>query len=98
MAGNPYEKRATPIKRLPHKESHDRKDLLAILTRSRIAHVAIGDGGPIFTSLQKTCRGCACLHSPDYLGGTGPGQERLRIIDELQIPHRLWSGTHIVGR
>ena len=47
MAGNPYEKRATPIKRLPHKESHDRKDLIEILNRSRIAHVAIDDGGPI---------------------------------------------------
>lgn len=47
MAGNPYEKRATPIKRLPHKESHDRKDLIEILNRSRIAHVAISDGGPI---------------------------------------------------
>lgn len=47
MAGNPSEKRATPVKRIPHKESHDRKDLLEILSRSRVAHVAIDDGGPI---------------------------------------------------
>ena len=47
MAGNPSQKRATPVKRLPHKESHDRRDLLEILHRSRIAHVAIDDGGPI---------------------------------------------------
>jgi nitroimidazol reductase NimA-like FMN-containing flavoprotein (pyridoxamine 5'-phosphate oxidase superfamily) len=47
MAGNPSEKRATPVKRIPHKESHDRKDLVEILSRSRVAHVAIDDGGPI---------------------------------------------------
>lgn len=47
MAGNPSQKRATPVKRLPRKESHDRRDLLEILHRSRIAHVAIDDGGPI---------------------------------------------------
>ena len=47
MAGNPSEKRATSVKRIPHKESHDRKDLLEILSRSRVAHVAIDDGGPI---------------------------------------------------
>jgi nitroimidazol reductase NimA-like FMN-containing flavoprotein (pyridoxamine 5'-phosphate oxidase superfamily) len=47
VAGNPSEKRATPVKRIPHKESHDRKDLLEILSRSRVAHVAIDDGGPI---------------------------------------------------
>jgi len=47
VAGNPSEKRATPVKRIPHKESHDRKDLVEILSRSRVAHVAIDDGGPI---------------------------------------------------
>lgn len=47
MSGNPNGKRATPIKRLPHKESHDRKDLLEVLNRSRVAHVAIDDGGPV---------------------------------------------------
>lgn len=47
MTGNPSEKRATPVKRLPHKESHDREDLVQILNRSRVAHVAIDDGGPI---------------------------------------------------
>lgn len=39
--------RATPIKRLPHKESNDRSDLIEILSRSRIAHVAIDDDGPV---------------------------------------------------
>ena len=47
MTGNPRARRSTPIKRLPHKESHDRNDLLQILQRSRVAHVAIDDGGPV---------------------------------------------------
>lgn len=47
MTGNPKEKRSTPIKRLPHKESVDRNDLVEICRRSRIAHVAIDDGGPL---------------------------------------------------
>ncbi|MGA0866353.1 MAG: pyridoxamine 5'-phosphate oxidase family protein [Candidatus Nanopelagicaceae bacterium] len=40
-------KRATPVRRLPHKESTDRADLMEIITRSRVAHVAIDDGGPV---------------------------------------------------
>lgn len=47
MTGNPNGKRATPIKRLPQKESRDRDVLMEILHRSRVAHVAIDDGGPV---------------------------------------------------
>ena len=47
MSGNPGEKRSTPIKRSPHKESHDREHLIEILDRSRVGHVAIDDGGPV---------------------------------------------------
>lgn len=47
MSGNPKTKRATPIKRSPHKGSERREDLLDILKRSRIAHVAIDDSGPV---------------------------------------------------
>lgn len=47
MTGNPEERRSTPIRRLPNKESHDREHLLEILDRSRIGHVAIDDGGPV---------------------------------------------------
>ncbi len=39
--------RSTPIKRSPHKGSANREDLLDILKRSRVAHVAIDDGGPV---------------------------------------------------
>ena len=46
-SGTSRAKRATPVKRLPHKESRNRNDLLEILKRSRVAHVAIDDGGPI---------------------------------------------------
>lgn len=46
MSGNPKEKRSTPIKRSPHKGSEKREDLLDILHRSRVGHVAIDDGGP----------------------------------------------------
>jgi nitroimidazol reductase NimA-like FMN-containing flavoprotein (pyridoxamine 5'-phosphate oxidase superfamily) len=51
MSGNSFKdqkpKRATPIKRLPHKESSDRADLMEIITRSRVAQVAINDEGPV---------------------------------------------------
>lgn len=47
MSGNPKEKRSTPIKRSPHKGSENREDLLEVLHRSRVGHVAIDDGGPV---------------------------------------------------
>ena len=47
MTGNPEDRRSTPIRRLPYKESHEREHLLEILRRSRIGHVAIDDGGPV---------------------------------------------------
>lgn len=47
MTGNLEDRRSTPIRRLPHKESHEREHLLEILRRSRIGHVAIDDGGPV---------------------------------------------------
>lgn len=47
MTGNPEDRRSTPIRRLPYKESHEREHLLEILGRSRIGHVAIDDGGPV---------------------------------------------------
>jgi nitroimidazol reductase NimA-like FMN-containing flavoprotein (pyridoxamine 5'-phosphate oxidase superfamily) len=47
MSGNPETKRSSPIRRLPAKQSHDHQILLEILERSRIAHIAIDDGGPV---------------------------------------------------
>lgn len=47
MTSNPEGRRSTPIRRLPHKESHNREHLHEILGRSRIGHVGIVDGGPI---------------------------------------------------
>ncbi len=47
MSSNPKEKRSTPIKRSPHKESHDPQLVRELLRRSRVAHVAIDDGGPV---------------------------------------------------
>ena len=54
MKGNPHQKRTTPVKRLPHKESHDPLHVEELLTRSRVAHIAIDDGGPIIIPV-----GCA---------------------------------------